>query len=75
MAERGDELLTVEEIAARVKVTPETVRRWLRARCLRGVRLSDKAGWRVRASELDRFLDNLEDGFGEEGAPKTAEAA
>jgi excisionase family DNA binding protein len=78
MAERGDELLTVEEIAARVKVTPETVRRWLRTRRLRGMRLSDKAGWRVRASELERFLDSLEAGDGdqgEEGAPKTAEAA
>jgi len=55
----GDELLTVEEIAERVKVTPETVRRWLRGRRLAGIRLSDKAGWRVKVSELERFLAGM----------------
>ena len=64
----GEELLTVEEIARRMKVNPETVRRWLRSKRLHGVRLSDKAGWRVRASEVERFLTQLE----EEGKAKAA---
>ena len=58
----GDEWLTVEEIAGRVKVTVETVRRWLRAGRLQGVRISDKAGWRVKASEVDRFMGALSGG-------------
>ena len=55
----ADELLTVEEIADRVKVTQETVRRWLRGGRLPGLRLSDKAGWRVKASDLERFLASM----------------
>ena len=50
------ELLTVRDIATRLRVTSETVRRWLRAGALRGIRLSDRAGWRVPAEELERFL-------------------
>ena len=56
-----DELLTVEEVAQRVKVTPETVRRWLRMKRLPGFRLSDKAGWRVQASDLGQFLARLKE--------------
>jgi excisionase family DNA binding protein len=52
-----DELLTVPEVAARLKVSEETVRRWLRDKRLRGRRLgSTRAGWRVAESELRRFL-------------------
>ena len=50
-------LLTVEEIAEQVSVTHETVRRWLRSGDLRGVRLARKAGWRVRESDLQAFLE------------------
>lgn len=49
-------MLTVSEIAQRLKVSPETIRRWLRSGQLHGVHLSDRAGWRVPASEIDRFL-------------------
>jgi hypothetical protein len=37
-------------------VSPETVRVWLRRRRLRGVVLSDRMGWRIASSELERFL-------------------
>lgn len=50
------ELLTVQEVAARVRVNPETVRRWLRSGELRGVRLGARAGYRVPVAELERFL-------------------
>jgi excisionase family DNA binding protein len=72
-----DQWLTVEQIATRMQVTPETVRRWLRSRKLRGVRLSDKAGWRVRASDLDRYIVGLmpAETEEEEATPKMAEAA
>jgi excisionase family DNA binding protein len=52
-----ERLLTVEEIAEQVSVTHETVRRWLRLGELKGVRLARKAGWRVRESDLQRFLE------------------
>ena len=54
--DRSDELLTVEEIASLLKVHPETIRGWLRERQMRGILLSRKSGWRVRASEVERFL-------------------
>lgn len=51
------ELLTVTEVAERVRVSPELVRRWLRQGRLRGVRLGGtRLGWRIPEAELDRFL-------------------
>lgn len=56
---QGDELLTVPEVAARLKVSEETVRRWLRDGHLRGRRIgSTRAGWRVLESELRRFIED-----------------
>jgi len=52
----SDELLTVAEVAAELKVNPETVRRWLRSQKLRGTLLGDRAGWRIPRSEVARFL-------------------
>jgi excisionase family DNA binding protein len=51
-----DELLTVREVAERLKVKPVTVQRWLRAGTLRGTLLSDRMGWRVPAAEVDRLM-------------------
>jgi excisionase family DNA binding protein len=52
-----DELLTVNEIADRLKVHPETVRRWIRTGRLRGVLAgTNQAGFRVWASDLQAFL-------------------
>jgi excisionase family DNA binding protein len=53
-----DPLLTVQEVAARLRLKPETVRRWLRTGRLLGISLgSDHAGWRVRESALAEFLE------------------
>ena len=52
-----DEWLTVEDVAAQLKVHPETVRRWLRAEKLDGIWLSDRGGWRISREAFDRFLD------------------
>lgn len=51
-----EELLTVEEIADRLKVHIESVRRWLRDGKLKGYRINRRVGWRVPVSELDRFV-------------------
>ncbi|MBX6754529.1 MAG: helix-turn-helix domain-containing protein [Thermorudis peleae] len=53
MAER---MLTVREVADQLRVSPETVRRWLRDGKLRGLWISDRGGWRIPASELARFI-------------------
>jgi excisionase family DNA binding protein len=55
-------LLTVREVAERLRSSPETVRRWLRQGKLRGFRLGGtKLGYRVTESELERFLAEFED--------------
>jgi excisionase family DNA binding protein len=52
----SDELMTVAQVAERLKVNPETVRRWLRAGQMSGTLLGDRAGWRIPASEVNRLL-------------------
>jgi excisionase family DNA binding protein len=54
----GDwKLLTVEEVAEIVGIGQESVRVWLRTKQLRGVKFSNKAGWRIRPADLQKFLD------------------
>jgi len=50
-----DRYLTVEQVAERLQVHEETVRRWIRGGLLRGHLISRRAGYRVRASEVERF--------------------
>lgn len=51
------ELLTVQEVAERLKMNPETVRRWLRQGKLRGYLLGgDRSGYRVATDDLDAFI-------------------
>ena len=63
MPSEAAEYLTTREAAERLKVTENTVRRWLRAGLIQGVRLSDRAGWRIGSQEVTRIL---RDGLGEE---------
>lgn len=58
-----DELLTVEQVAERLQVHPDTVRRYIREKKLSAIQLS-KTNLRVRKSELDRFLRERETGQG-----------
>jgi excisionase family DNA binding protein len=52
-----DRLLTVSEAAERLRLNPETIRRWLRDGHLSGLWLgSDKAGWRISERDLDAFI-------------------
>ncbi len=52
-----DRWLTVTEITERLQVHRETVRRWLRDGRLQGRNFGGKMGYRIRQSELDRFLN------------------
>jgi excisionase family DNA binding protein len=56
--------MTVEEVAERVRVTTETVRRWLRLyretkgeEGLRGYQLARRSGWRIREVDLRTFME------------------
>ncbi len=52
-----DEFYTVDDIAKRLKVNPETVRRWLRTGELKGFQFAPKSSYRVPASVLSAFID------------------
>ena len=61
MVAMADELLRVPEVAARLKVSTWTVLNYLRGGRLRGHRPGGtKAGWRVRDSDLERFIEESE---------------
>ena len=49
--------LTVNVVAERLKVSPLTVRRWLRAGSLGGSELEDRACCRISEADLASFLD------------------
>ena len=64
---QGEPMLTVAEVADRLKISQETVRIWLRTGKMRGYRPGgDKIGWRIAASEVERVLR------GPEGKAKAA---
>ena len=49
------DLLTVEEAATRLKMNPQTVRRWIRRGLLPAAKVGGKE-WRIRAEDLDLQL-------------------
>ena len=51
-----DKLLSVREVAERLAVHPETVRRYLRDGTLPGKHL--KQGWRVKESDVSAFIES-----------------
>lgn len=48
-------LLTVEEVAEKIKMSPFVVRRWLRERKLPGIKMGRV--WRIDEKDLEKFLD------------------
>ena len=57
MAEEPRKLLTVFDVADRLQVHPETIRRWIRAGRLTASDLgADSAGWRIDPADLDAFI-------------------
>jgi len=48
--------LTVDQVAERLQLHPDTVRLWLRAGRMKGTKLSRRAGYRIAESELQRVL-------------------
>lgn len=52
--------LTVADVAERLGVSGETVRRWLRSGQLEGALLSRRAGWRIRPDAVERMIADIE---------------
>jgi excisionase family DNA binding protein len=63
--------LTVAQAAEVLQVHPETLREWLRTERIPATLLSRRAGYRIRASDLEAFLS----GGAELGAGKGSAAA
>jgi excisionase family DNA binding protein len=51
------EWLTVSQVAKRLQVHEETIRRWLRQGRLEGHNFSGRTGYRINSSALERFLE------------------
>jgi len=62
---------TVNEVAARLKVTPLTVRRWLHVGAIRGVHQGDRARCRIREQDVVSFLDARRNGGTHPPAPRS----
>jgi excisionase family DNA binding protein len=56
-----DDLLPLQEVAKRLSVSVETVRRYIKQKKLAAVRLTN-TNLRVRTSELERFIRERETG-------------
>ena len=55
-----DKLYTPEEVAERLQLSEQTVRRWLREEKLKGVKLGSK--WRIRERDIQELLkEKLQD--------------
>lgn len=52
-----DRVLTVNQVAERLQVNEQTVRRWLREGDLVGAPLGGRTGWRIPESEVAAFLE------------------
>jgi excisionase family DNA binding protein len=48
--------LTVDQVAERIQLHPDTVRLWLRTGRIKGTKLSRRAGYRIPETELQRVL-------------------
>ena len=50
-----EDLLTVEQAAAKLQIAPKTLKDWLRAGRLKGVRVGRL--WRIKERDLEAFVD------------------
>lgn len=51
--------LTVREVAQRMRVSDKTVRKWIGQGRLRGVKISNRGGWRIPEVEVERLIAEL----------------
>lgn len=67
---RGRQFLTVAEVAAELRVDPETVRRWIRTGALRATEIGGRrAGLRVERAHLEAYIEQRHIELGGRGQP------
>ena len=54
----NEQSLTPEEAAKILKVSPQTLRRWLRTGSIRGTKVGDGKLWRISQSTIDQYLES-----------------
>jgi excisionase family DNA binding protein len=59
MPESQERYLSPDDVAKKLNISPLTVRRWLKAGKMKGVRVGRL--WRVRESDLEAFLKRGEE--------------
>ena len=52
--DKGMDIMTVEEVAAYLKMSPQVIRRWLREKKLPGVKIGKE--WRIDKQAIDDML-------------------
>ena len=59
--EKRERLITPEQAAERLVVSPLTIKKWLRQGKLQGVKIFG-SGWRIRETEIDNLIERSEGG-------------
>jgi excisionase family DNA binding protein len=57
----SEQSLTPDEAARILKVSPQTLRRWLRKGVLKGIKVGDGKLWRINQSTIDQYLETSSD--------------
>lgn len=53
-----DKLLTPEEVANTLNMSVLTVKKWLRAGKLKGVKIGTRGDWRVKETDLEKYIES-----------------
>jgi excisionase family DNA binding protein len=56
----GDQLLTLEDVADRLKISVSTVRRWVKSSELRSIKIGNRGQYRISLGDLEEFLAEQE---------------
>lgn len=54
-----EQFLTVDDVATRLQIHPETVRRWLREGRLEGILMGRRGGWRIKPESVESLLEQM----------------
>jgi len=55
-----DQLLTLEDVADRLKISVSTVRRWVKSNELRSIKIGNRGQYRISLDDLEEFLADQE---------------
>ncbi len=53
------EILSVQDVAQRLDVHDQTVRRWLKSGQLKGMPFGGRTGWRIEEEDLREFIESM----------------